>query len=64
VRRTGVVADFTYVATWAAPCTWRSRSTCSPGNRRLAGRMSKETDLVLDAIDMGLASEITGPGRG
>mgnify|MGYP003779707135 CR=1 FL=1 len=53
------VADFTYVATWAA--TWAATVYVAFAvdvfSRKIVGwraSMSKETDLVLDAIDMGL----------
>jgi len=49
------VADFTYVATWAG--TVYTAFVIDVFSRRIVGwktSMSKETDLVLDAIDMGL----------
>lgn len=49
------VADFTYVATWAG--TVYVAFAIDVFSRRIVGwkaSMSKETDLVLDAIDMGL----------
>jgi putative transposase len=49
------VADFTYVATWAG--TVYVAFAIDVFSRRIVGwraRMSKETDLVLDAIDRGL----------
>ena len=50
------VADFTYVATWAG--TVYVAFAVDVFSRKIVGwqaSMSKETDLVLDAIDMGLA---------
>ena len=49
------VADFTYVATWAG--TVYVAFAVDVFSRKIVGwraSMSKETDLVLDAIDMGL----------
>ncbi len=49
------VADFTYVATWAG--TVYTAFALDAFSRKIVGwccSMSKETDLVLDAIDMGL----------
>ena len=49
------VADFTYVATWAG--TVYVAFAIDVFSRKIVGwraSMSKETDLVLDAIDMGL----------
>jgi putative transposase len=49
------VADFTYVATWAG--TVYTAFAIDVFSRKIVGwscSMSKETDLVLDAIDMGL----------
>ena len=49
------VADFTYVATWAG--TVYVAFAIDVFSRKIVGwrtRMSKETDLVLDAIDRGL----------
>ena len=49
------VADFTYVSTWAG--TVYTAFAIDVFSRRIVGwatRMSKQTDLVLDAIDMGL----------
>lgn len=49
------MADFTYVATWAG--TVYVAFAIDVFSRKIVGwraRMSKETDLVLDAIDMGL----------
>ena len=50
------VADFTYVATWAG--TVYVAFAVDVFSRKIVGwraSMSKETDLVLDAIDLGLA---------
>ena len=58
------VADFTYVATWAG--TVYVAFAIDVFSRKIVGwqaSMSKETDLVLDAIDMGLRPDTTGPGR-
>ena len=49
------VADFTYVSTWAG--TVYTAFTIDVFSRRIVGwktSMSKETDLVLDTIEMGL----------
>jgi transposase InsO family protein len=49
------VADFTYVSTWAG--TVYTAFGIDVFSRRIVGwtcSMSKETDLVLDAIEMGL----------
>jgi putative transposase len=49
------VADFTYVATWAG--TVYTAFAIDVFSRKIVGwtcSMSKETDLVLDAIDIGL----------
>jgi putative transposase len=57
------VADFTYVATWAG--TVYVAFAIDVFSRKIVGwraRMSKETDLVLDAIDMGLAAQRYRPG--
>jgi putative transposase len=59
------VADFTYVATWAG--TVYVAFAIDVFSRKIVGwraRMSKETDLVLDAIDMGLAAQQYRPGPG
>ena len=57
------VADFTYVNTWAG--TVYVAFAIDVFSRRIVGwraRMSKETDLVLDAIDMGLQQRDYRPG--
>jgi putative transposase len=57
------VADFTYVNTWAG--TVYVAFAIDVFSRRIVGwraRMSKETDLVLDAIDMGLRQRQYRPG--
>jgi len=59
------VADFTYVATWGG--TVYVAFAIDVFSRRIVGwraRMSKETDLVLDAIDMGLRARDYRPGPG
>jgi putative transposase len=59
------VADFTYVATWAG--TVYVAFAIDVFSRKIVGwraRMSKETGLVLDAIDMGLAAQQYRPGPG
>lgn len=59
------VADFTYVNTWAG--TVYVAFAIDVFSRRIVGwraRMSKETDLVLDAIDMGLQYRDYRPGSG
>jgi putative transposase len=59
------VADFTYVATWAG--TVYVAFAIDVFSRKIVGwraRMSKETDLVLDAIDMGLQQRDYRPGPG
>ena len=59
------VADFTYVATWAG--TVYVAFAIDVFSRKIVGwraRMSKETDLVLDAIDMGLRDRRYRPGSG
>jgi putative transposase len=59
------VADFTHVATWAG--TVYVAFAIDVFSRKIVGwraRMSKETDLVLDAIDMGLAAQQYRPGPG
>ena len=58
------VADFTYVATWAG--TVYVAFAIDVFSRKIVGwraSMSKETDLVLDAIDMGLRERRYRPGR-
>ena len=57
------VADFTYVNTWVG--TVYVAFAIDVFSRRIVGwraRMSKETDLVLDAIDMGLRQRQYRPG--
>jgi putative transposase len=57
------VADFTYVATWAG--TVYVAFAIDVFSRKIVGwtaSMSKETDLVLDAIDMGLRDRSYRPG--
>jgi putative transposase len=57
------VADFTYVATWAG--TVYVAFAIDVFSRKIVGwraAMSKETDLVLDAIDMGLRARKYHPG--
>jgi putative transposase len=57
------VADFTYVATWAG--TVYVAFAIDVFSRKIVGWravMSKETDLVLDAIDMGLRARNYYPG--
>jgi putative transposase len=57
------VADFTYVATWAG--TVYVAFAIDVFSRKIVGwraAMSKETDLVLDAIDMGLRARNYYPG--
>ena len=57
------VADFTYVATWAG--TVYVAFAIDVFSRKIVGwraAMSKETDLVLDAIDMGLRVRNYYPG--
>lgn len=57
------VADFTYVNTWAG--TVYVAFAIDVFSRKIVGwraRMSKETDLVLDAIDMGLQQRDYRPG--
>ena len=59
------VADFTYVATWAG--TVYVSFAIDVFSRKIVGwraSMSKETDLVLDAIDMGLRQREYRPGPG
>jgi putative transposase len=59
------VADFTYVPTWAG--TVYVAFAIDVFSRKIVGwraRMSKETDLVLDAIDMGLRARRYRPGPG
>jgi len=59
------VADFTYVTTWAG--TVYVAFAIDVFSRKIVGwqaRMSKETDLVLDAIDMGLQARKYRPGPG
>ena len=59
------VADFTYVATWAG--TVYVAFAIDVFSRRIVGwkaSMSKETDLVLDAIEMGLRDRHYRPGLG
>jgi putative transposase len=59
------VADFTYVATWAG--TVYVAFAIDVFSRRIVGwqaSMSKETDLVLDAIDTGLRARRYRPGPG
>jgi putative transposase len=56
-------ADFTHVATWAG--TVYVAFAIDVFSRKIVGwkaRMSKETDLVLDAIDMGLQARKYRPG--
>ena len=48
------VADFTHVATAAAPSTWRSWWTSCPPVRGWAAARHKRARLVLDALDMAL----------
>jgi putative transposase len=58
------VADFTYVATWAG--TVYVAFAIDVFSRKIVGWravMSKETNLVLDAIDMGLHARNYHPGR-
>ena len=55
------VADFTHVSTWAG--TVYVAFAIDVFSRRIVGwsaSMSKETNLVLDAIDMGYACDATG----
>jgi putative transposase len=57
------VADFTYVPTWAG--TVYVAFAIDVFSRKIVGwrtRMSKETDLVLDAIDRGLRDRQYQPG--
>jgi putative transposase len=57
------VADFTHVATWAG--TAYVAFAIDVFSRKIVGwtaSMSKETDLVLDAIDMGLRDRSYRPG--
>ena len=59
------VADFTYVATWAG--TVYVAFSIDVFSRKIVGwraSMSKETDLVLNAIDMGLRQRHYHPGPG
>ena len=59
------MADFTYVNAWAG--TVYVAFAIDVFSRKIVGwraRMSKETDLVLDAIDMGLRQRHYRPGRG
>lgn len=59
------VADFTYVATWAG--TVYVAFAIDAFSRKIVGwraSMSKETDLVLDAIDMGLRHRNYRPTNG
>jgi hypothetical protein len=59
------VADFTYVATWAG--TVYVSFAIDVFSRKIVGwraRMSKETDLVMDVIDMGLCQREYRPGPG
>ena len=59
------VADFTYVNAWSG--TVYVAFAIDVFSRRIVGwraRMSKETDLVLDAIDMGLRQRRYRPGLG
>jgi putative transposase len=59
------VADFTYVATWAG--TVYVAFAIDVFSRKIVGwraSTSKETDLVLDAIDMGLRGRRYRPGPG
>ena len=59
------VADFTHVATWAG--TVYVAFAIDVFSRKIVGwraRMSKETDLVLDAIDTGLQQRDYRPGEG
>jgi putative transposase len=58
------VADFTYVASWAG--TVYVAFAIDVFSRKIVGwqaAMSKETDLVLDAIDIGLHARNYRPGR-
>ena len=58
------VADFTYVASWAG--TVYVAFAIDVFSRKIVGwqaAMSKETNLVLDAIDMGLHARNYHPGR-
>lgn len=62
------VADFTYVATWAG--TVYTAFAIDVFSRKIVGwtcSMSRETDLVLDAIDMGLQQrdyrQVTGQDK-
>jgi putative transposase len=59
------VADFTYVSPWAG--TVYTAFAIDVFSRRIVGwktSMSKETDLVLDAIDMGLRQRDYHPAQG
>jgi Integrase core domain len=59
------VADFTYVSTWA--CTVYVAFAIDMFSRKIVGwraSMSKETDLVLDAIDRRLRDRRYRPGPG
>jgi putative transposase len=59
------VADFTYVTTWAG--TVYVAFAIDAFSRKIVGwktSMSKETDLVLDTIDMGLRARRYRPGPG
>jgi len=59
------VADFTYVNAWAG--TVYVAFAIDVFSRKIVGwraRMSKEADLVLDAIDMGLRRQHYRPGPG
>ena len=59
------VADFTHVSTWAG--TVYVAFAIDVFSRKIVGwqaGMSKETDLVLDAIDMGLRDRHYRPGPG
>lgn len=59
------VADFTHVATWAG--TVYTAFAIDAFSRKIVGwrcRTSKETDLVLDAIDRGLRDRDYRPGSG
>jgi putative transposase len=59
------VADFTHVATWAG--TVYVAFAIDVFSRKIVGwqaSMSKETDLVLDAIDMGLRDRDYRPASG
>jgi len=59
------VADFTYVNAWSG--TVYVAFAIDVFSRKIVGwraRMSKETDLVLDAIDMGLRQRHYRPGLG